>query len=426
MNILILGSGGREHAFAWKIAQSKWCDKLFVAPGNAGTADCATNVNMKVSDFTAMEKFCVENKIELVLPGGEEALVKGIYDYFLANENLKHIPVIGPSKLGAELEGSKSFAKKFMVKHKIPTAAYLEITKQNLEEGKKYLQQSSLPIVLKADGLAAGKGVVICNSHEEALQELHAMINDAKFGEASAKVVVEQFLSGIEMSVFVLTDGKNTLILPTAKDYKRVGDGDTGLNTGGMGAISPVPFATKELMQKVKTQIIEPTILGLQKDEIVYKGFIYFGLMIVGGEPFTIEYNCRMGDPETEVVMPRIENDLVELMMAVALNKIEDFTLIENQKAACTVVLAAKGYPTDAEIGEEIIIQKAEADEIIFHAGTKINAQNKMVTAGGRVLMITALEKDLNLARNKAITLANKGFFKHQLFRKDIGQDVCE
>ncbi len=288
MNILILGSGGREHAFAWKIAQSKWCDKLFVAPGNAGTADCATNVNMKVSDFTAMEKFCVENKIELVLPGGEEALVKGIYDYFLANENLKHIPVIGPSKLGAELEGSKSFAKKFMLKHKIPTAAYLEITKQNLEEGKKYLQQSSLPIVLKADGLAAGKGVVICNSHEEALQELHAMINDAKFGEASAKVVVEQFLSGIEMSVFVLTDGKNTLILPTAKDYKRVGDGDTGLNTGGMGAISPVPFATKELMQKVKTQIIEPTILGLQKDEIVYKGFIYFGLMIVGGEPFTI------------------------------------------------------------------------------------------------------------------------------------------
>ncbi len=426
MNILILGSGGREHAFAWKIAQSKWCDKLFVAPGNVGTAECATNVNMKVSDFTAIEKFCVENKIELVLPGGEEALVKGIYDYFLAHENLKHIPVIGPSKQGAELEGSKSFAKKFMVKHKIPTAAYLEITKQNLEEGKKYLQQSNLPIVLKADGLAAGKGVVICNSHEEALQELNAMINDAKFGEASAKVVVEQFLSGIEMSVFVLTDGKNTLILPTAKDYKRVGEGDTGLNTGGMGAISPVPFATKELMQKVKTQIIGPTILGLQKDEIVYKGFIYFGLMIVGGEPFTIEYNCRMGDPETEVVMPRIENDLVELLMAVAQNKIADFTLIENPKAACTVVLAAKGYPTDVEFGQEIILPKTEIDEIIFHAGTKINSQNKMETAGGRVLMITALEKDLNLARQKAITLANKGFFNHQLFRKDIGQDVCE
>ena len=424
MNVLILGSGGREHAFAWKIAQSKSCEKLFIAPGNAGTIQGATNMNIKVSDFDAIANFCVQEKIDMVLPGGEESLVKGIYDYFLNHEKLKHIPVIGPSKQGAVLEGSKSFAKKFMMKHQIPTADYLEITKNNLDEGKKYLQDSALPIVLKADGLAAGKGVVICATHGEAMTELNAMINDAKFGDASAKVVVEQFLTGIEMSVFVLTDGKNYLILPTAKDYKRIGEGDTGLNTGGMGAISPVPFASKELMKKVEEKIIVPTINGLKKDGIIYKGFIYFGLMIVANEPYLIEYNCRMGDPETEVVIPRIENDLLDLFTAVANENIHEKKLNESAKAGCTIVLASNGYPEVHEIGKQITLPKIENDEIIFHAGTKFNEEFIAQTSGGRVLMITALSDTLNNARKVALKLATQPFFEGQYYRKDIGLDV--
>ncbi len=425
MNILILGSGGREHAFAWKIAQSKWCDKLFVAPGNAGTASVATNVNMQVSDFAAIEKFCLENKIEMVLPAGEESLVKGIYDYFLNNKLLKHIPVIGPSMNGAQMEGSKAFAKAFMLRHNIPTAAYKEITQQNFEEGKKYLLNSPLPIVLKADGLAAGKGVLICTSHEEAMDELSQMIQSAKFGDASSKVVIEQFLKGIELSVFVLTDGKNYLLLPNAKDYKRIGEGDTGLNTGGMGAISPVPFATKELMQKVEEKIIRPTIEGLQKDKIVYKGFIYFGLINVAGEPFVIEYNCRMGDPETEAVLPRIENDLIGLFKAVADEKLAEQTLHESPKVACTVVLASGGYPNEFEKGFEIEIAELKTDTIVFHAGTKFNEQNKMVTAGGRVMMVTALDDNLKRALNKAMAAVSGIAFQKKYYRKDIGLDVC-
>ena len=425
MNILILGSGGREHAFAWKIAQSKWCDKLFVAPGNAGTASVATNVNMQVSDFAAIEKFCLENKIEMVLPAGEESLVKGIYDYFLNNESLKHIPVIGPSMTGAQMEGSKAFAKAFMLRHNIPTAAYKEITQQNFEEGKNYLLNSPLPIVLKADGLAAGKGVLICTSHEEAMDELSQMIQSAKFGDASSKVVIEQFLKGIELSVFVLTDGKNYLLLPTAKDYKRIGEGDTGLNTGGMGAISPVPFATKELMQKVEEKIIRPTIEGLQKDKIVYKGFIYFGLINVAGEPFVIEYNCRMGDPETEAVLPRIENDLIDLFKAVADEKLATQTLHESAKAACTVVLASGGYPNEFEKGFEIEFAELKTDTFIFHAGTKFNEQNKIVTAGGRVMMVTALDENLKKALNNAMMAVSGVSFQKKYYRKDIGLDVC-
>ncbi|MEY2829160.1 MAG: phosphoribosylamine--glycine ligase [Bacteroidota bacterium] len=437
MKILLLGSGGREHAFAWKIAQSKLCTKLFIAPGNAGTMACGTNIAIKVSDFEAIEKFCVDEKIDLVLPGSEEPLVKGIYDYFQSKESLKHIPVIGPSTEGAKLEGSKAYAKKFMIRHQIPTAAYQEFDKNNLEEGFTYLENSSLPIVLKADGLAAGKGVVICETKEQAKAELAEMITAAKFGDASAKVVIEQFLKGIEMSVFVLTDGKNYLLLPTAKDYKRVGEGDKGLNTGGMGAISPVPFANKELMDKVIERVIEPTIKGLQQEKIVYKGFIYFGLICLTPtlskgegvnelEPFVIEYNCRMGDPETEVVIPRIENDLVELMNAVAAGKLDEQQLKENPLAGCTVVLASKGYPETFETGKLMNEISASENITVFHAGTKLNEDGKIISSGGRVMMLTALDTDLNTARELAISKASEGFFDNQYFRKDIGMDVIK
>ena len=416
MNILILGSGGREHAFAWKIAQSKHCDKLYVAPGNAGTAKVATNVDIKVSDFNAIENFCIQHGIDMVLPAGEETLVKGIYDYFLQHENIKHIPVIGPSQHGAQMEGSKAFAKSFMLRHSIPTAAYKEVTLQNIEEGKRYLMDSPLPIVLKADGLAAGKGVVICETHQEAQEELSQMIESAKFGDASSKVVIEQFLKGIELSVFVLTDGKDYLLLPTAKDYKRIGEGDTGLNTGGMGAISPVPFATHELMLKVEEKVIKPTIAGLQKDKIIYKGFIYFGLINVNNEPFVIEYNCRMGDPETEAVLPRIENDLVDLFQAVADEKLNTQVLKESTEAACTVVLASGGYPSEFEKGFEINFENEKSDALIFHAGTQFNQHQKVITAGGRVLMVTALDNNLKNALKKAMTATSEIDFKNKYF----------
>ncbi|MEY4875624.1 MAG: phosphoribosylamine--glycine ligase [Bacteroidota bacterium] len=424
MKILILGSGGREHAFAWKIAQSKLCSKLFIAPGNAGTSACATNVNLKVSDFEGIEKFCVDEKIDMVLPGSEEPLVKGIYDYFQSKGSLKHIPVIGPSMEGAKLEGSKAYAKAFMMRHNIPTAAYQEFDKNNLQQGVEYLQNSSLPIVLKADGLAAGKGVVICETHEHAMAELTEMIEAAKFGDASAKVVVEQFLKGIELSVFVLSDGNNYVILPTAKDYKRIGEGDKGLNTGGMGAISPVPFADELLMKKIIEQVIEPTIKGLQQEKIIYKGFIYFGIIKVENDPFVIEYNCRMGDPETEVVIPRIENDLVQLFLATANNTLDKETMIENPKAGCTVVLASNGYPETFETGKTINNIELENDVIVFHAGTKLNDDGNIISSGGRVMMLTALHDDLNKARELAINKASEGFFENQYYRKDIGMDV--
>ncbi|MFM2048213.1 MAG: phosphoribosylamine--glycine ligase [Bacteroidota bacterium] len=424
MKILILGSGGREHAFAWKIAQSKLCSKLFIAPGNAGTSACATNVNLKVSDFEGIEKFCVDEKIDMVLPGSEEPLVKGIYDYFQSKDSLKNIPVIGPSMEGAKLEGSKAYAKAFMMRHNIPTAAYQEFDKNNLQQGIEYLQNSSLPIVLKADGLAAGKGVVICETHDHAMAELTEMIEAAKFGDASAKVVVEQFLKGIELSVFVLSDGNNYVILPTAKDYKRIGEGDKGLNTGGMGAISPVPFADELLMKKIIEQVIEPTIKGLQQEKIIYKGFIYFGIIKVENDPFVIEYNCRMGDPETEVVIPRIENDLVQLFLATANNTLANETIIENPKAGCTVVLASNGYPETFEIGKRINPIELENDVIVFHAGTKLNDDGNIISSGGRVMMLTALHNDVNKARELAINKASEGFFENQYYRKDIGMDV--
>jgi phosphoribosylamine--glycine ligase len=437
MNILILGSGGREHAFAWKIAQSKLCTKLFIAPGNAGTAACAVNVNMKVSDFEAIEKFCMDEKIDMVLPGSEEPLVKGIYDYFQSKESLKHIPVIGPSMEGAKLEGSKAYAKKFMIRHQIPTAAYQEFDKNNLQDGLQYLDNSTLPIVLKADGLAAGKGVVICETVADAKAELIEMIEAAKFGDASARVVIEQFLKGIEMSVFVLTDGKNYVILPTAKDYKRIGEGDKGLNTGGMGAISPVPFVDKILMEKITERVINPTINGLIDEKITYKGFIYFGLICLTPtlskgeginelEPFVIEYNCRMGDPETEVVIPRIENDLLELFMATANETLNTKTMQESKKAGCTVVLASKGYPETFETGKFINEIASSENITVFHAGTKLNEDGKIISSGGRVMMVTALDTDLNKARELAINKASEGFFENQYYRKDIGMDVLK
>ena len=349
MNILLLGSGGREHALAWKIAQSKHCEQLFIAPGNAGTLQYGKNINIGVNDFEAIKKFSLENNIEMIVVGPEEPLVKGVYDFFKNDEATKHIIVIGPSANGAQLEGSKAFSKKFMQRNNIPTAAYAEFTKDNFEEGKKYIQQHALPVVLKADGLAAGKGVVIATTTEDALNAFEEMIINQQFGEASSKVVIEEFLDGIELSVFVLTNGKDYKIIGHAKDYKRIGVGDTGLNTGGMGCVSPLPFLTDDFMQKIETKIIKPTINGLQKENIIYNGFIFFGLIKVGDEPFVIEYNCRMGDPETEVVMPRLKNDIVELFLAMYNNTLKDVVIEFDERACATIVAVSKGYPGDYE-----------------------------------------------------------------------------
>ncbi|WP_343700102.1 phosphoribosylamine--glycine ligase [Chitinophaga sp.] len=423
MNILLLGSGGREHALAWKLAQSAACSNLFIAPGNAGTSAHGTNVNMGVSDFEQIRAFCIENKIDLLIPGSEEPLVKGVYDFFKADEALRHIPVMGPSQTGAQLEGSKAFAKQFMQRHNIPTAAYREFSEENFDEGVAYLRQHSLPIVLKADGLAAGKGVVITSSHDEAVAEFEEMIKAAKFGDASKKVVVEQFLTGIELSVFVLTDGKNYQVLPTAKDYKRIGEGDTGLNTGGMGAISPVPFATDAFMQLVEDRIIRPTVEGLAKEQIVYQGFIFFGLIKVEGEPFVIEYNCRMGDPETEVVMPRLQNDLVELFEAVQQQALDTVKVFEDPRAAATVMLVSEGYPEAYEKGREITAIPAPArDQLVFHAGTKAEG-GKVLTNGGRVLTVTSLASDLQLALAHSKQTAEQIQFGGKYYRRDIGYE---
>ena len=423
MIILLLGSGGREHAIASKMLQSSRCSKLFVAPGNAGTAEIAINVPINPNDFNAIKTFAIQEKIGMVVVGPEDPLVLGIYDFFKRDFLLNHIPVIGPSKLGAKLEGSKEFAKEFMIKHKIPTAAYDSFTKETVEKGCAFLERLQLPYVLKADGLAAGKGVLIINDLEEAKTELRNMLIHAKFGTASSKVVIEEFLDGIELSVFVLTDGKNYKILPTAKDYKKIGQGDTGLNTGGMGAISPVPFADKDLLEKIEFRIVKPTVEGLEKDGIEYKGFIFIGLIIVKGEPIVIEYNVRMGDPETEVVIPRIKSDLVELFQAVEDSKLNEVNLEIDERSAATVMLVSGGYPEEYEIEKEIFGLAKVDDSFVFHAGTKLKNGN-VVTNGGRVLAVTSFGNDFEEALKKSYQNIDKLHFDKMYFRKDIGFDL--
>ena len=423
MTILLLGSGGREHAFAWKMLQSPICTKLFVAPGNAGTESIATNVNLNPTDFEAMKTFVLQEKVAMVVVGPEDPLVKGIFDFFQNDTDLKHIPVIGPSKKGAQLEGSKEFAKEFLVRHAIPTAAYDSFTKDTVEEGCHFLETLQPPYVLKADGLAAGKGVLIIQDLEEAQAELRNMLVNEKFGAASAKVVIEEFLDGIELSCFVLTDGKNYKILPTAKDYKRIGEGDTGLNTGGMGAVSPVPFADAVLMEKIETRIVKPTIAGLQKDGIEYKGFVFIGLINVKGEPIVIEYNVRMGDPETEVVIPRLKSDLVVLFQAVASQTLNAVELEIDERSATTIMVVSGGYPEDFEKGKEISGISNIADSIVFHAGTKTQ-DGAIVSNGGRVLAVTSYGNDFQEAIKKSYQSIDQLHFDKMYFRKDIGFDL--
>ncbi|MBN9296740.1 MAG: phosphoribosylamine--glycine ligase [Filimonas sp.] len=427
MNILILGSGGREHALAWKINQSKQCDQLFIAPGNAGTATVGTNIDISVTDFDAQKTFCLEHNIAFVIVGPEEPLVKGVYDYFKKDAALQHIKVFGPSAYGAQLEGSKAFSKKFMERQAIPTAAYAEFTNENFEEGKAYLAKHSLPIVLKADGLAAGKGVVICQTHEEALSVFEEMIINRQFGEASAKVVVEAFLQGIEVSVFAVTDGKEYKIIGHAKDYKRIGVGDTGPNTGGMGCVSPVPFMDKTFMDKVEQQVIIPTVKGLEKENIEYKGFIFFGLMNVAGDPFVIEYNCRMGDPETEVVIPRLQNDVVDVLLACHTGELASITINASPESCCTVVAVSGGYPGDYEKGKVITgLDHTFSDKtIVFHAGTK-TAANGVVTNGGRVLAVTSFGPNITDAVATSKEALKSIDFEGMYFRNDIGFEFAQ
>jgi len=424
MRILLLGSGGREHALAWKLNQSVWANPLYIAPGNPGTAQCGINVNINLNDFEAIGKFCIKEGIEMLVVGPEEPLVNGLYDYFKSKEDLQKIYFIGPSKKGAQLEGSKAFAKAFMKRHNIPTASYREFTSENYEEGVKYLQGHSLPIVIKADGLAAGKGVAICQSHVEAIAEFELMILQEKFGKASMKVVVEEFLSGIELSVFVITDGKNYLLLPEAKDYKRIGEGDKGLNTGGMGAISPVPIATPNFMSKVEERIIKPTIDGLYKEAIDYVGFVFIGVISVNDEPFVIEYNCRMGDPETEVVMPRLETDLVGMCIAATQQELDKVKIQVDKRTAATVVAVSRGYPTGYEKGYEIkgLDGKYGKQSLIFHAGTK-EENGKTVTNGGRVLSVTSFAESLTEAVNTSLDILDHISYDGIYYRTDIGYE---
>lgn len=421
MNILLIGSGGREHAMAYKLKQSSLCDTLYIMPGNAGTALLGVNVPVNPLDFALAGKFCVDNRVELVVVGPEDPLVKGIRNYFEADQNLRNILFVGPGQEGAIMEGSKDWSKDFMARHQIPTAAYKTFTFRNIHDGLDYVKTHSLPVVLKADGLAAGKGVLICENHEDAVTELNAMIREKKFGDASNKVVVEEFLKGIELSVFVLTDGDSYIVLPEAKDYKRIGIGETGLNTGGMGAVSPVPFANSAFMQKVEERIIQPTIKGLKKDQIAYKGFIFIGLMKVGDEPYVIEYNCRMGDPETEAVLPRIESDFTAMMLACANGTLKDYSLSVSSQHAATVVLVSQGYPGTFEKGKVITNTANVTSALLFHAGTSLNATQQVQTNGGRVLAITALAASLDEAVQNAMANAALISYEGKYYRTDIG-----
>ncbi len=422
MNILLLGSGGRECAISWKLRQSPLCANLYIAPGNVGTAEYGINLPIALTDFEGIKKACIEKNIHILFPGGEDTLVAGIYDFFRDDPALEHIIVPGPSKEGAQLEGSKAFAKQFMQRHNIPTAAYREFDDANFEEGVEYLKQHALPVVLKADGLAAGKGVVIAQSTDEAIEAFTSMIKEAQFGDAGKKVVVEEFLTGIELSVFVLTDGTNYIRLPEAKDYKRIGEGDTGPNTGGMGAVSPVPFADAGFMQKVTNLIIEPTIEGLKAENITYDGFIFFGLINVNGSPYVIEYNCRLGDPETEVVMPRLENDLVMLIVKMGQGKLDEVAAQHSHKAACTVMLVSEGYPGSYPKGRVMKGFEKVKDSILFHAGTT-QSNNEVLTNGGRVIAITSYGDNIKEALRQSYENAEHIDYEGKYYRKDIGYE---
>lgn len=423
MTTLILGSGGREHTFAWKLSQSPLCKKLYVAPGNSGTSQIAENVAIGVTDFEAIKQLVIEKQIEMVVVGPEDPLVAGIHDFFLNDDLLKNVAVIGPQKAAAQLEGSKEFAKQFLIRHHIPTAAYQSFNASNAEEGYAFLDTLQPPYVLKADGLAAGKGVLILNDLDEAKAELKSMLVDAKFGAASNKVVIEEFLDGIELSCFVLSDGKHYKILPTAKDYKRIGEGDTGLNTGGMGAVSPVPFATEEFLSKIEERIVKPTINGLQKDNLPYKGFIFIGLIKVGDDPKVIEYNVRMGDPETEVVLPRLKNDLAEIFKAISNQTLDTIHIEIDNRAAATIMMVSGGYPEDYEKGKEITGLENVTDSIPFHAGA-ILKDGKIVTSGGRVLAMTSYGATYDEAIKKSYQNIAKLHFDKMYYRKDIGFDL--
>ncbi|UWX55009.1 phosphoribosylamine--glycine ligase [Maribacter litopenaei] len=423
MNILILGSGGREHAFAWKLSQSNKLNNLYIAPGNAGTAHPGENIPISITNFLEIKNVVIDKEVDLVVVDPEDPLVNGVHDFFLEDSDLKNVPVIGPQKLAATPEGSKEFAKEFMMRHQIPTAQYQSFTSETIEEGYQFLNSLEPPYVLKADGLAAGKGVVILNSLEEAKAELKSMLVDAKFGNASTTVIIEEFLDGIELSVFVLTDGENYKILPTAKDYKRIGEGDTGLNTGGMGAISPVPFADGAFMGKIQERIVKPTVEGLKKDNIPYKGFIFIGLIKVGDDPKVIEYNVRMGDPETEVVLPRIQNDFVDLMNAVAQNKLNEVELNIDERTATTIMTVSGGYPEAYEKGKEITGIEAIEDSIVFHAGTTLK-DGRVVTNGGRVMAITSYGTNFKEALKTCYKNVEKIKFDGIKYRSDIGFDL--
>ncbi len=421
-NILLLGSGGRECALAWKLAQSPLCNTLFIAPGNAGTSAYGTNLPVSVTDFESIKNICITHSIDILLPGPEDPLVEGIYDFFKADTALKHIIVAGPSKEGAQLEGSKAFSKKFMQRHNVPTAGYREFSIDSYAEGVAYLHQHSLPIVIKADGLAAGKGVVIAETHEEAIRVFTQMLQEGQFGAAGDKVVIEEFLDGIEMSAFVLSDGTNYVLLPEAKDYKRILEGDKGPNTGGMGAISPVPFADDMFLKKVTDRIIVPTVKGLAAEHIIYQGFIFIGLIKVNNEPYVIEYNCRMGDPETEVVMPRLKNDLVDLIIKMGAGQLNQVTIEHEDKKACTVMLVAAGYPGSYEKGKEMQGFENTNGSLLFHAGTT-NKDNNVVSNGGRVLAITSLADTLQDALKLSYSNAELIQYEGKTYRKDIGYE---